>query len=100
MIELIIILIGLFFNLISLKIARIQELDEKLPIPVTDTTHIGVGAFVANLTTSNPLAAIIGFILYITYQILDFIVHKDTIDKDFLTFAIGFFGALGYRQFF
>ena len=100
MIEFIILTIGAIINLLSTRSVKIQELDYKLPIPITDTTHIGIGALVANLTTSNPLAAVLGFILYITYQILDFIVHDDTIEKDILTFAIGFFGELGYRQFF
>ncbi len=100
MIDIILIIIGLLIKIISLRSLKLQELDKRLVVPITDTTHIGVGAFVANLTTTNQLAAILGFILYLAYQLLDYIINKDTVDKDILTFAIGFFGALGYKQLF
>jgi len=97
MIEVIIILIGVLFNILSYTSIKFQELDEKLPVALTDTTHVGIGALVAHLTSVNPTAANLGFILFLLYEILDFLVHQDTIEKDILAFAIGFFGELGYR---
>jgi len=89
-----------FLNLLSKFSIRLQNIDKVTIVPVTDITHVGVGAFLAKLTVQNPLATVLGFLLYIVYQIVDYKINKDTLDKDLLTFAIGFFGALGYNEFF
>jgi len=69
----------------------------KLPINVEtgDIIHGAFGSLLANLSLHGMyIDVMVGVLLYLAYQLTEFVVKQDTIYKDIATFMAGYFGTI------
>ena len=58
-----------------------------------DPVHFGVGLFVSRL---DPMWAWLVSVLYLYYQVFDWLVNRDSVHRDVATFLAGVLAGLGY----
>ena len=69
----------------------------KLPINVEtgDIIHGAFGSLLANLSLHGMyIDVMVGVLLYLAYQLTEFVVKQDTIYKDIATLMAGYFGTI------
>jgi len=64
-----------------------------VPWWVGDPVHFGVGLFIARLPVEW---AWLVSVIYLYYQVFDWLVNRDNVNKDVATFLAGVLAGLGY----
>ena len=64
-----------------------------MPTYVTDSAHFGLGLFVSRLSVEW---AVLVSVLYVVYQVVSYVVKRDTVDKDVALYLSGLVSGLGY----
>jgi len=64
-----------------------------VPWWVGDPVHFGVGLFVSRLPVEWAWLVVV---LYLYYQVFDWLVNRDAVHKDVATFLAGVLAGLGY----
>ena len=72
------------FGIASRAAKRITA--KELPTYVTDSSHFGLGMLTATL---DPVMAFVVSHVFLVYEIVAYVVKRDSVDKDILTFLSG-----------
>ena len=92
MIASIIITAVLFSYWLYKKAAKPKPFQFPIDIQTGDVIHSAFGSLLANLSIQGHLFDVaVGVLLYLAYQITEWIMKKDTIYKDIATFTAGYF---------
>jgi len=83
----------LFGLYIAGRLAVKYRIVSSVPWWVGDPVHFGVGLFVARLPVEW---AWLVSVLYLYYQVFDWLVNRDAVHKDVATFLAGVLVGLGY----
>jgi len=92
MIASIIITAILFSYWLYRKIRNPRPLQLPINVQTGDVIHSAFGSLLANLSMQGHLFDVaVGVLLYLAYQVTEWMVKKDTIYKDIATFTAGYF---------
>jgi len=92
MIASIIITAILFSYWLYRKIRNSRPLQLPINVQTGDVIHSAFGSLLANLSMQGHLFDVaVGVLLYLAYQVTEWMVKKDTIYKDIATFTAGYF---------
>ena len=92
MIASIIITAVLFSYWLYRKITKAKPLQFPINVQTGDVVHSAFGSLLANLSMQGHLFDVaVGVVLYLAYQITEWIMKKDAIYKDIATFVAGYF---------
>jgi hypothetical protein len=84
--------IVLFFSYIAYRAVVKARVLTDVPKPVGDSVHFGLGLFVGGL---DPFHASLVSVLYVAYQLFDWLSSRDTVARDVATFLAGVVARLG-----
>jgi hypothetical protein len=74
------------------KTAKPMTFQFPINVQTGDVIHSAFGSLLANLSNQGHLFDVaIGVILYIAYEVFEWIIKRDTIHKDIATFIAGYF---------
>jgi len=92
MIASIIITAVLFSYWLYRKIRNPRTLQLPINVQTGDVIHSAFGSLLANLSMQGHLFDVaVGVLLYLAYQVTEFMMKRDTIYKDIATFTAGYF---------
>jgi len=92
MIASIIITAILFSYWLYRKIRNPRPLQLPINVQTGDVIHSAFGSLLANLSIQGHLFDVaVGVLLYLAYQVTEWIMKKDAIYKDIATFTAGYF---------
>jgi len=74
------------------KATKSRPLQFPIDVQTGDVIHSAFGSLLANLSMQGHLFDVaIGVVLYLAYEVFEWIVKKDTMYKDIATFTAGYF---------
>lgn len=83
----------LFFGITVRVIGRRIRAVSEMPGWVGDSAHFGLGMLASGF---DPVHAYVTSFVYVVYQIVDYLLHRDRVDLDIATYLSGYVsGVLG-----
>jgi len=68
---------------------------KEIPTSAFDLTHASFAALLAELSLRGYVAdAMVGIVIYLVYQIIDYLINRDMVQKDIAVFAGVYFATL------
>lgn len=101
MFELAVLIISVFVSVVSRAVRRIKTLDLGGAVTyATDSIHFGVAYYATDLLIKGAIefglyCVIVS--LYVLYQLVDYYVSRDSVDKDLGVFTSGVLAAIGVK---
>lgn len=78
-----------------IRLVTVKKLNKKIYEYATDISHVAYGYLTAASSTTFPIVSVVLFVLFMSYQLVDYLVEREDIRRDLIEFGAGIVAYLG-----